>query len=80
MAQYEHLMVLAAPITSWSTSHISVWKPRYIGDEELSDWKNGPDLPTYCNQMSTNGWEVVSHCYDPGGQINLLLKRQVQQE
>ncbi len=34
--------------------------PRFVNDEELKDWKNGPKLSQFCNERGEEGWEMVS--------------------
>lgn len=58
------------------------WRPRWVNDEELSDWKKGPTLTEYANQMGEQGWELVgapyttwSGQYSSGATARLIFKR-----
>lgn len=35
------------------------WRPRFVDGQELSDWKNGPLIEEYLNQVGQVGWEMV---------------------
>ena len=34
-------------------------KPRNVNDQELRDWKRGPAMSQYANQLGEQGWEFV---------------------
>jgi len=35
------------------------WRPRHVDGNELSDWKKGPLIEAYLNQLGQDGWEMV---------------------
>ena len=36
------------------------WKPRHMNDQEVTDWKRGPVLSEFANQLGEQGWELVA--------------------
>jgi hypothetical protein len=46
------------------------WRVRWMNHaQELQNWKKGPSVATFVNQMGNDGWELVnSHMiYQPSG-------------
>lgn len=39
------------------------WRPKYVNGQELRDWKKGPFIHDYSNQLGEQGWEIVSFGY-----------------
>ncbi len=35
-------------------------RPRYLNDEQLPEWENGPTMVEYLNHMSKQGWRLVT--------------------
>lgn len=49
---------------TWEYLFIEVegaWNPkvRYINHQELHDWRHGPPLYEYVNQLGAEGWELI---------------------
>ncbi len=67
MQQWEYLFV---------NCHMgrSTFCPRFVNEQELKDWKNGPSIPTYLNQLGSEGWELVAERAWKGG-FSFILKR-----
>jgi hypothetical protein len=36
------------------------WRPRWLDGEELSEWKDGPSMFEFSNQLGEKGWELIS--------------------
>jgi hypothetical protein len=55
MQKWEHLSVV------FSTDGVgkTMWA-RFINNQELTDWKNGPTMQDYIRQLGEEGWELVT--------------------
>jgi hypothetical protein len=51
------------------------WKPRYVNDEEVADWKKQPNLPEYINQLGVEGWEMSGASNATRHQLQVFFKR-----
>lgn len=51
------------------------WRVRYVDGRERSDWKNGPTLREYLEQVGKEGWELVSLSERHHNQKIAYLKR-----
>ncbi len=75
MQQWEYLWVRCDQVA------IGQWRPRWVNQEELHNWKEQPDLPTYTNWLGDKGWELVSTMMTPalpshgGMDFRLVFKR-----
>ncbi len=38
----------------------SFWVPYRVNGEELKDWRKGPNIHTYLNELGQQGWELVT--------------------
>ena len=36
------------------------WRPKYMNGQELRDWKRGPSVSDFSNQIGADGWELVN--------------------
>ena len=36
------------------------WQPRFVDGKEIENWDNGSNLYEYCNQIGSEGWELVT--------------------
>jgi hypothetical protein len=43
-----------------------IWYPRWVNGQELPNWKKGPTLYAYANQLGEQGWELVVARYTGG--------------
>ena len=59
-----------------------VVRPIYVNDQPLPDWKKGPTLSVYVNQLGEQGWELVAAPYtERGGTAStprLIFKRPIE--
>lgn len=44
-----------------------ILRPYYQNDEELPNWKKGPPVHQYVQELGEQGWEMVSHAYPSCG-------------
>jgi hypothetical protein len=56
------------------------WRPRYVNNQEIPNWRQGASVPIYVNQLGTEGWELVSVYYaepsaDQSTNYRLFFKR-----
>jgi hypothetical protein len=53
------------------------WNPkvRYVNHEELPNWRDGPPLHEYMNQLGDQGWELVG--FDTYGQAMVFKRAKV---
>ena len=52
------------------------WRARHVNDRELSDWKKGPTMSQYANQLGEEGWELVCSTFSGGmGYYKYVFKR-----
>ena len=40
--------------------HNNGWRPQYVNCQEIRDWKRGPDISDFSNQLGADGWELVN--------------------
>lgn len=40
--------------------HGGQWRPKLVNGQELADWKKGPAIHEYSNQLGQQGWELVN--------------------
>ncbi len=40
------------------------WRPTFINENQVKDWKQGEPLPQLINNMGAEGWELVSEYID----------------
>jgi len=52
-------------------------RPRRINQNELPNWKRGPSIWDYLNQMGREGWEVVTMPDYTVSPFTVLLKRPI---
>lgn len=55
MQKWEYLFVFAT-----ITSAGGDFCPRFVNDQELDDWQEGPTMYDYANQLGESGWELLS--------------------
>ena len=36
------------------------WRPRFANRQPLPEWESGVAVDDYCNELGSNGWEMVS--------------------
>ena len=48
--------------------------PYSVNGQELKNWKRGPNLYDYCNQLGEEGWELVGYTFPRYGAY-LTFKR-----
>jgi hypothetical protein len=36
------------------------WRPRYINGQEVANWRSGPSVYAYSNEIGPDGWELVN--------------------
>ena len=53
MQKWEYLFISCS-------HHNGDWRPQYANGHELPDWKRGPTISTYSNQLGTEGWELIN--------------------
>jgi hypothetical protein len=56
------------------------WRPSYINDKEVYNWKEGETMVEYCNRSGSEGWELVNFIsefndYAMASRIRLCFKR-----
>lgn len=61
--------------------HNNDWRPKKVNGQELRDWKRGPSISDFSNQMGTEGWELVNlmtghNQFGVTQQYRLVFKRQ----
>ena len=59
---------------------LSVLNDRYVASsvngEDLADWRKGPPLHEFANQLGAEGWDLVSPVVATGGYFaGLIFKR-----
>jgi hypothetical protein len=57
-----------------------VWRPRKINGQDVPNWKKGPAVDAFSNQMGGLGWELVSTPFASNGtdmivDFRLIFKR-----
>lgn len=55
MQKWEYLVV---GITT-DGAHSPIWFPWYVNFVEQRNWKKGPNMAIYMNQLGEEGWELV---------------------
>lgn len=70
MANWEYLTVLC----DWVGAEI---KPRFINQVQNPQYRQGPHLSAYLNEVGAQGWELVTshHLQTNVGNVLLILKR-----
>ena len=53
MTKWEYLIIQPS-------EHRNVDKPWTVNGRELRNWKKGPDIYDYINQLGDEGWELVN--------------------
>ena len=75
MQRWEYLLVACVP-------HAMIMRTKYENGSLIRDWHEG-NVPDYCNDRGSEGWELVSAVNDPlstnGEVIDLIFKRPVEQ-
>jgi hypothetical protein len=51
------------------------FRPRYVNGEELADWKDGPHIHEYLNQLGAEGWELAGVGSKNNREMPAYLKR-----
>lgn len=51
------------------------WRVRAMDDAELDDWKNGPELRRFLDELGRTGWELAAVLPAPHGEQTAYLKR-----
>ena len=54
MIKWEYLFVKCGDIM------MEDWRPRYVNGRELENWREGPNITTYCKEAGVRGWEMIS--------------------
>ena len=62
MQKWEYLFAVAEVHAAWGEE---IWRPRWVNGEELREWKRGPTVQQFANQLGQEGWELVQ--VGPGG-------------
>ena len=55
-----YLVLLFLMQVSLNGQDRSEWKAHMVNGRELRDWKKGPNLYDYLNQLGREGWELVA--------------------
>ncbi len=59
MQKWEYLIVTADLERNY-------WRPRYVNSRELPDWRRGPTLDEFANELGEQGWELVAAPFTTG--------------
>ena len=53
MQTWEYLFVTAQ-------LHAGSWRPRYVNQQEVREWKRGSSVSEFSNELGGDGWELVN--------------------
>jgi hypothetical protein len=56
MKKWEYMIVIAAH-TGGKNNRLA---PQIVNDQVLKNWRKGPSIYEYLNQVGDDGWELVS--------------------
>jgi hypothetical protein len=52
------------------------YRPKEVNGKELQDWKRGPSMIDYFNQLGEEGWELVRlKEFSYGKEVEAIFKR-----
>lgn len=54
--KWEHMFITVA----FPRQGVDKWRAKLLNGGTISNWKGGPDFPTYVRELGKEGWELVA--------------------